>query len=208
MQFKWKFGHVTNTGCPSLLNRQWTPNKVQKRKAIEPQFNMLSALLNCTSHRLTITIKKKKKTCWASVWRTQFCMKTQHNISFGSTFVNVLLNVSSNHWHVNSNMHNKHEQLPTTGLLNSTLFRHNPRKNNTHLEAKFCFVPNSVYSDTRNWQTNEQTTQWRTVLEKLVVPQLINIFPAFYGNRRFLSAFTRARSIHSTLSWPVYLDPF
>jgi hypothetical protein len=29
-----------------------------KQKAIEPQFNTLSALLNCTSHRLTITIKK------------------------------------------------------------------------------------------------------------------------------------------------------
>ena len=36
MQDKWKFGHVTNTRCLSLLNRHWTPNKVQnntKRKS-------------------------------------------------------------------------------------------------------------------------------------------------------------------------------
>jgi hypothetical protein len=43
-------------------------------------------------------------------------------------------------------------------------------------------------------------TPWSTVLpEKLKRPELLKKFPAFYGNRRFLTAFTRAR--HLSLSW-------
>ena len=36
-------------------------------------------------------------------------------------------------------------------------------------------------------------------LEKLTGSQLVKKFPAFYGNRRFITAFTRAR--HLSLSW-------
>jgi hypothetical protein len=32
------------------------------------------------------------------------------------------------------------------------------------------------------------------VLEKLTVPQLVKKFPAFYGTRRFITAFTSARN--------------
>jgi hypothetical protein len=43
-------------------------------------------------------------------------------------------------------------------------------------------------------------TKWsRVLLEKLTVCQLIKKFPAFYGNRRFITAFTSAR--HLSLSW-------
>ena len=37
------------------------------------------------------------------------------------------------------------------------------------------------------------------LLEKLTGPQLVKKFPAFYGTRRFLTAFTSAR--HVSLSW-------
>jgi hypothetical protein len=43
-------------------------------------------------------------------------------------------------------------------------------------------------------------TPWSTVLpEKLKSPELLKKFPAFYGTRRFITAFTRAR--HLSLSW-------
>jgi hypothetical protein len=42
-------------------------------------------------------------------------------------------------------------------------------------------------------------TAWsRGLLEKLTVSQLVKKFPAFYGTRRFITAFTRAR--HLSLS--------
>ena len=37
-------------------------------------------------------------------------------------------------------------------------------------------------------------TPWRRViLEKLISSHLVEKFPAFYGNRRFITVFTRAR---------------
>jgi hypothetical protein len=43
-------------------------------------------------------------------------------------------------------------------------------------------------------------TPWsRVLLKKLTVLQLVKKFPAFYGTRRFLTAFTSAR--HLSLSW-------
>ena len=42
-------------------------------------------------------------------------------------------------------------------------------------------------------------TSWSRVLEKLTVCQLVKKFPAFYGTRRFITAFKSAR--HLSLSW-------
>jgi len=39
----------------------------------------------------------------------------------------------------------------------------------------------------------------KAFLEKLTVSQLVNKFPAFYGTRRFITAFTSVR--HLSLSW-------
>jgi hypothetical protein len=39
------------------------------------------------------------------------------------------------------------------------------------------------------------TTWSRALLEKLTVPRLVNKYPAFYGTRRFIAAFTKARHI-------------
>jgi len=40
------------------------------------------------------------------------------------------------------------------------------------------------------------TTPWRRVLlEELTGSQLVKKFPTFYGTRRFITAFTRARNL-------------
>jgi hypothetical protein len=50
-----------------------------------------------------------------------------------------------------------------------------------------------------NKQTNNLTPWNRVLLEKLRVPQLVK-FPAFYGTRRFITAFTRARHLSLSLA--------
>ena len=47
--------------------------------------------------------------------------------------------------------------------------------------------------------THSLTPQSRILLEKLTGSQLVKIFPAFYGTRRFITAFTSARRL--SLSW-------
>jgi hypothetical protein len=47
--------------------------------------------------------------------------------------------------------------------------------------------------------TNKLTPWSRILLEKLIVAQLVQQFPVFYGTRRFITVFTRAR--HGSLSW-------
>jgi len=39
-------------------------------------------------------------------------------------------------------------------------------------------------------------TPWSTVLEKLTGSQLVKKFPAFYGTRKFITAFTKARHVY------------
>jgi len=42
---------------------------------------------------------------------------------------------------------------------------------------------------------NTQLAAWssKAILEKLMVVQLVKIFPTFYGSRKFITVFTRAR---------------
>jgi len=42
--------------------------------------------------------------------------------------------------------------------------------------------------------------------EKLTGPQLIKKFPAFYGTRRFITAFTRARHLPLSLADNIGID--
>jgi len=49
-----------------------------------------------------------------------------------------------------------------------------------------------------NLEISKLTPQSRVLLEKLTGPQLVKKFPAFYGTRRFITVFTRAR--HLSLS--------
>jgi len=44
-------------------------------------------------------------------------------------------------------------------------------------------------------QTNSLTPRSRDLLEKLTGSQLVKKFPAFYGTRRFFTAFTSARHL-------------
>jgi len=55
----------------------------------------------------------------------------------------------------------------------------------------------TIYSLTHSL-THSLTPWSRVLLEKLTGPQLVKKFPAFYGNRRFITAFTNAR--HLSLS--------
>jgi len=49
-------------------------------------------------------------------------------------------------------------------------------------------------------------TPWsRVLLEKLKVFKLVKKFPTFYGNRRFITAFTSA--CHLSLSWASLIQP-
>ena len=45
----------------------------------------------------------------------------------------------------------------------------------------------------------------QSLLEKLTVPQLVKKLPIFYGTRRFITAFTKARSIQLTVSHTISL---
>ena len=61
------------------------------------------------------------------------------------------------------------------------------------------------WSPIENYDLSKQgshciTNSWSRVLpEKLTGPQLVKIFPAFYRNRKFITAFTTPR--HLSLSW-------
>ena len=59
----------------------------------------------------------------------------------------------------------------------------------------------SMYPDefTAHLLTNKQTLWSRVCLETLTSSQLVKKFPAFYGTRRFITAFIRAR--HLSVSW-------
>jgi hypothetical protein len=54
-----------------------------------------------------------------------------------------------------------------------------------------------------DWLT-DWLTPWSRVLETLAVTQLINKFPAFYGNRRSITVFTTAR--HWSLFWAIWVQ--
>ena len=55
------------------------------------------------------------------------------------------------------------------------------------------FLQQYIYKVVRNYSM-EHSPSW-----KLIVPNLVNKFPAFYGNRRFTTAFKRSR--HLSISW-------
>ena len=61
----------------------------------------------------------------------------------------------------------------------------------------------------QNQPTNQPTPWSRVLLVKLTGSKLVKKFPVFYGNRRFITAFTSAR--HLSVSWrqikPVHTSP-
>jgi hypothetical protein len=53
-----------------------------------------------------------------------------------------------------------------------------------------------LYSVQTQKETIKYLTPWsRVLLEKLTGSQLVKKFPAFYGTRRFITAFTRAHHL-------------
>jgi hypothetical protein len=56
----------------------------------------------------------------------------------------------------------------------------------------------------RSWYSLTHSWSW-ALLEKLPIVQPLKNFPAFYGTRRFITAFTRA--LHWSLSWARLIQP-
>ena len=77
------------------------------------------------------------------------------------------------------------------------------------------FIPpfGAVQSEILSVVQQLHLTSWSTVLEKLTRPQLVKKFPAFYGTRRFATAFTRwrhlflSRAISDLFPIPLLKDP-
>ena len=92
------------------------------------------------------------------------------------------------------------------GFISSYVFRvfqHWRSKNEGRLSCFWSNIVNiasstrfTLYSHTNSYLL---TTCGTVLLEKLTGSQLVKKFPAFYGTRRFITAFTSAR--HVPLSW-------
>jgi len=74
-------------------------------------------------------------------------------------------------------------------------------------EEKLRVMPNVQNSKHKSkWKmTNQPTSSIRALLEKLIFPQLVKKFSAFYGKRMCLTVLTRAR--HVSLTWARSISP-
>jgi hypothetical protein len=61
------------------------------------------------------------------------------------------------------------------------------------VECKITYIPCRSSGYTQMTETNQPTLRSRVLLEKPIITQLVKIFLAFYGTRRFITLFTRAR---------------
>jgi hypothetical protein len=74
-----------------------------------------------------------------------------------------------------------------------------------HVLAEYCH-PQTQLLHTCVWITyiySYNFTPWSRVLEKLIIPELLNIFPTFCGIWRFITVFTRACNFSLFLARPV-----
>ena len=71
-----------------------------------------------------------------------------------------------------------------------------------HANAPKTFLAQTCYIKQRT-RLKEQTPWSRILPEKLTVPRLLEKFTAFYGTRRFITAFTTDR--HLSLFWAKYI---
>jgi hypothetical protein len=55
------------------------------------------------------------------------------------------------------------------------------------------------------WKPKAHNTDFRVLLEKLIVAKLFKKFPTYYGPRKFITVFARAS--HLSLSWDRYIQP-
>ena len=93
--------------------------------------------------------------------------------------------------------HNTHtRQISSPGEIRTR----NPRK----LEAADPRLRTLGQLDRRFKLTHSLIPWSRILLEKLTEAQLVKKFPAFYGTRRFITVFTRAR--HLSLSWTSWIQ--
>jgi hypothetical protein len=99
---------------------------------------------------------------------------------------------------------NAHEQIRQTWQHHVPLSLNDWTYARRQLRFLFCvwYIRKfaSRTSKSYSWHHAATVTPWsRGLLEKLTVYQLAKKCPAFYGTRKFITAFTRAR--HVSLSW-------
>ena len=63
-----------------------------------------------------------------------------------------------------------------------------------------CLMHSTGYSGYDECMNNSKTPSWSTDLESLPVSRPFKKFPAFYGTRSFITAFTSARHLSLTLA--------
>jgi hypothetical protein len=73
------------------------------------------------------------------------------------------------------------------------------------LLLRYCRTERGTDREVCSRYHSHSLSPWSRVLpEKLKRPELLNKFPAFYGTRRFITAFTRARYL--SLSWATLIQ--
>ena len=64
------------------------------------------------------------------------------------------------------------------------------------------------YLTGKNFEQTYLLTPWsRVIIEKLIGSQLVKKFPAFYGTRRFITAFTSARHLSLSRASSIFSTP-
>jgi hypothetical protein len=77
-------------------------------------------------------------------------------------------------------------------IIHSVFWTAQPRGNRFALTEDTSRCIAKLVFATELLDLTNQVTPWSTVLEKLTVPQIVKKFPAFYGTRRFITAFTNS----------------
>jgi hypothetical protein len=88
------------------------------------------------------------------------------------------------------------ESIKKIKLMTSLFFEYsNPydiARNNYVINDSFlCVISTNMPTNSNYVNVHSLTHSWsRALLEKLLIVQLLENFPAFYGTRRFITAFT------------------
>ena len=70
-----------------------------------------------------------------------------------------------------------------------------PQQIHTLLFKVYCSLTGSTFTYLLTYLFTYLLAAWSRVLEKLTGSQLVKKFPAFYGNRRLVTAFTSAHQM-------------
>ena len=92
----------------------------------------------------------------------------------------------------------------------------NQPKEQSKMWPRMFWTLNNVFSvlitdwltDTRSLASYLTNSKEQCPLEKIIIPQLVKIFPALYGTKRFITAFTRAYHLSLSSSRSIRCKPY